>query len=787
VSSSAWSVKRSLWRFADDGGAGVALVHTHRFSAPVKLSGFELPRCWDSTGNERFLRSLRLMVIAPGGSEWNEVWSNEDLPARAPSTIRFQIIPALAARLEAWRIHPPARQPRASSLREDTVEPLSILDGNSAHGIFRWITEPMEDAARSSVIVPWQATVLPEIEIVPPSPGVAVFRHGDSVVMDNGWLRIGCSLERPRLTHLGWDQLGAGRQLDNLLASPEFPGSTMRHWTAGNGPVVVTPLWRSAPSRVSADKIQASGSRVTWKKVHLADGIALDASFALSSTSLEIELTLSVSNELIAVDAEAWRLNWNLQRTLVSHLAEIHQPFVNGRRGRCRFPAILHAPNYGSVRVEVETGDPTRNFLIVDSNLAACQSWCGIEVGVEPLANGDVRLQRGDHHIRLTLRRCEVVPAGAADLPAVRRSWASGFAFQPEGVGMSCTAVHSLAWFQMHQFADHARATDGPSGELMRSLTRYTLELGLRGAPGYGSQHWGFADTDSSISIAAGVLAEDAPAGWAETIWPRLREAGQRIRASQREGLVTCTAYTGNRGERRWSTNWWDTICFGHQDAYANALAWRGLKMLARVASRLGDRTEADACANAAAQLKQAYWPAFRHPESGLVSGWRSADGELHDYSFLFINGIAVYGLVPHNSKIALVHRIEEERMKTGFSSARFGLPGNLRPIPAAECARGHGDEDGFGRFQNGGITACMAYHWVRAMGMTGCAGVRGIEDELLAGFEDRLFGCGINDYSEFRCRDGVPCGIVGMLTDQFYVLLAILQNRGMVPPLLLE
>ena len=32
---------------------------------------------------------------------------------------------------------------------------------------------------------------------------------------------------------------------------------------------------------------------------------------------------------------------------------------------------------------------------------------------------------------------------------------------------------------------------------------------------------------------------------------------------------------------------------------------------------------------------------------TGVPRGWRSSDGELHDYSFLWVNGIVIrYGLV---------------------------------------------------------------------------------------------------------------------------------------------
>ena len=45
-----------------------------------------------------------------------------------------------------------------------------------------------------------------------------------------------------------------------------------------------------------------------------------------------------------------------------------------------------------------------------------------------------------------------------------------------------------------------------------------------------------------------------------------------------------------------------------------------------------------------------AYFRTFFDPATGVLAGWRSADGQLHDYYFLYVSGIAVdYGLVPRD------------------------------------------------------------------------------------------------------------------------------------------
>jgi len=779
--------KRHIWRFDEEGNAGLALGHTWHFTAPVSLSGFVLPRCWDMSGNPRFIRALRLLALAPGSEEWREVWQSDDLPAHAPTTVQFPAVTAVAARLEATRIHPPTRTPKTGTVREDCLDAHELLGGALPHEGFQWLSDAQPEPSPCYFDPPQLALDVAEKAL---PGGVSVERAGESVVMDNGWLRIGCSLESPRLTHLGWDQLETGRQRVNLLnlnarANP-------RNWPPGNAPFsngpFITPLRPPKPASSTDGRIRVSGSRVAWEKVPLFEGVELDAAFTLDADGLDWELTLRVAREMVVADAEAWRLAWDLQTCMVSPLAMVHKPFSNGRAGRCEFPLILHAPNHGNVRLDAETGEPRRLFLITDVDSKNNRGLCGIELGCEPLENGDARLLPGVHTARFRLRRCEVAPDGAANVPAIRRAWAGGFPFAPANAGMACMAFGGTAWFQTHQFADHARATGGESGEFVRALTRYSVELGLRNGPGYGSlPPWGFADSDPSMAIASCVMAEGAPAGWTEALWPRMRECGQRIRASLLDGVATNTAYTGNSGERAWSTNWWDTICFGYRDAYANALAWRGLNLLAGVAGRLGETADAASFADAAAQLKRAYWPCFCNPETGLAAGWRSADGKLHDHSFLFVNGISiVYGLTPPGAIAGVAQRLEDERRRMGYARARLGFPGNVRPIPVEDIARGEERRSRFGYFQNGGVSACMSHHWMGALGIAGVPGLREIEDDLLLGFEQGFFGGARNAHSEFRCRDGTPSGDVGILADQFNVLLAILQNRGLAKPLLL-
>ncbi len=132
--------------------------------------------------------------------------------------------------------------------------------------------------------------------------------------------------------------------------------------------------------------------------------------------------------------------------------------------------------------------------------------------------------------------------------------------------------------------------------------------------------------------------------------------------------------------------NWWDTIGFGHQDAYSNALGYSALRGMAALANRLGETSDAARYSSRAEAIRKAFVPAFLNPQTGVLAGWRSRDGQLHDYYFPFVNGIAVrYGLIDGELARQVMDRILAELDKVGYRDFSLGLPGNFIPIRRAD------------------------------------------------------------------------------------------------------
>ena len=137
----------------------------------------------------------------------------------------------------------------------------------------------------------------------------------------------------------------------------------------------------------------------------------------------------------------------------------------------------------------------------------------------------------------------------------------------------------------------------------------------------------------------------------------------------------------------------------------------------------------------------------FYNPATGVLAGWRSADGKLHDYYFLFVNGVAiVYGLVPPDKANRIMDRLLAKMKEVGYTHFEYGLPGNLVPVRREDYAHhilssGGGvkedGSDGFQIYQNGGATASFAYFTLQALYQLGRREeADAILFPLLAGFE---------------------------------------------------
>ena len=199
-----------------------------------------------------------------------------------------------------------------------------------------------------------------------------------------------------------------------------------------------------------------------------------------------------------------------------------------------------------------------------------------------------------------------------------------------------------------------------------------------------------------------------------------------------------------------------------------------------KLAGDLGKAGDAARYRAAADRLRDVYFKTFYNPATGVLAGWKSADGQLHDYYFLFVNGIAIhYGLVPRQQANAIMDKLLAKMKAVGYTRFDLGLPGNLIPVlrkdyvdknPRFGGGKREDNTDGFQIYENGGATGCYAYFTLAALYDLGR---RDEADHILfpmldafdkGGFSGRGANGNTNDW---RTWDGTAWGYEGFLVQQ--------------------
>ena len=476
-------------------------------------------------------------------------------------------------------------------------------------------------------------------------------------------------------------------------------------------------------------------------------------------------------------------------------LAKCHSTVLGvfQKDGTLRVPALIHCPGQGSIRITADSINGAG--LIYQAKRHARFATLGL-----PAATSDCK------RIVYTFEVVAIYP----ELPglyrddrfdAFRRNWLNVLQLNPSVGALANNTTSTSCAFCYYEYADIAALTP-PLAPGLTALTvvRQTLDRILAGGYAYGLPAPGNFSGESSDSLpslliaAANCIREGQSDDWLTTNYEGIKAWAERMLATDTSGngLVKYVV-SGNSGiwpdgfPKVRPSNWWDTIGFGHEDAYGNALAYRALgdmEMMARHAGRLAD---VDRYRSAAVKLRDVYYETFFDPSTGVLGGWRSADGDLHDYYFLWVNGIAIhYGLVSKSEADSIMDRLLAKMKEVGYDKFNMGLPGNLIAVPLKDYVhksliRGGGvlpnNSDGFQNYENGGATGCFVFFTLAALYDLGR---KAEADKILfamlneydkGGFEGRGDKGRSNDW---RRWDGTPMGYEGFLSDNYYTLLAV-------------
>jgi len=497
-----------------------------------------------------------------------------------------------------------------------------------------------------------------------------------------------------------------------------------------------------------------------------------------------------------------WEIKFDQHKNHITVLGIIPE------KNKIKTPCVMHLPDMGSFKVrskQVEQLDYTSCRVNVPVNY--------VQISF-PAATKEQGMVEYSFEIASIYPELEKIE-GDASFDGYRRAFINALQVNPNIQMLANNSSSDACGFVQYGYSEVALQTPPLVDDLNAiDLVGMTLDRFLAGQKAYGMKgyvsdaileseltNWGnqnaSLDTYPSLLITAcNYFNGTKNADWLKKNYQGLVNWAKEIlvRDADGDGLIEY-GFSGNSGT--WSgnhlmrpANWWDCIGFAHKDAYSNALAYRAMKLFAKVSEELGEIGKAKQYDAFAEKLKSNYYSTFINPETGILAGWKSEDGELHDYYFTFVNGIAIaYDLVTKEQGNKIMDNILAKIEEVGFSNFELGLPGNLIPVKHSDYT--HHDprwggslsddsNEGWQHYENGGTSGNYVYFTLRALFRLGRkADAERIMFPLLKGFEESNFQgvCKNGMSKDWRTWDGECWGYEGFLVDNYWGVLAVVEN----------
>jgi hypothetical protein len=601
-------------------------------------------------------------------------------------------------------------------------------------------------------------------------------------------LAIGLARTQPAFTYFAVDSLGQGKLAANpvqpVASAAAVPGLELKDRSTYL--LNEKPVWR----------VTCEGKVLTLRSEHVA-----------------------------GAEAPPFTLTFN-QRANHATLLGLMAP---GER-RMSLPCLLHLPDLGTLRITSRTPGlkldyDARRWKKMPAALAVHPSHAAEVPAPFPLPFVHVAFPAATAAQGSVEYRLEVVSIHPS-LPGIerdarydgfRRDWLNIFQVHARLQMLANNASSDPCSFTLFKYADLAVHTPPlAEGLTALDLVRMTLDRYLAGATGYGQVGYGCGvneadmcpwptphtslDTLPSLLLAGCSYVDGArDLAWGRAHYDKLAAWARAMFAADKDGngLVEYPG-TGNFGDRprrvRRTANWWDTINLGHEDAFSNALAYGAAVRFADLCRRLERGDDAAFFGEKAAKLRAAYAPTLLNPATGVIAGWKSADGQIHDYWFTFVQGVAItYGLLDRPLAHAVMDRLLAKMKEVGYTRFELGLPGNLIPVRKGDYVHENSPphitgepklddgSDGFQYYENGGATGCWSYFTIKALfSLSRAEDARRILHPMLAAYargEFQGFDSGGGRSRDWRTWEGKGTGYEGLLVDNYHALLAVLDD----------
>jgi len=475
-------------------------------------------------------------------------------------------------------------------------------------------------------------------------------------------------------------------------------------------------------------------------------------------------------------------------------------------KNRTCLPAILHFPDMGSLRV---TSERTGQVIGYDASRRVEPNFISITLPRATAAEGTTGYRFEEVSVYPVFPGVE-----EAKYEGFRRNFLNLFQVNPRLRVLANNSCSDPCAFTLFMSSMLARKTPMLADSLTAlDIVRMSVERYLNGMKAYGmfgyngtwedenagtdnskAQPYDYLDTYPSLVISAcNYIEGSGDIQWARKYYGSIREwLDRQIRRDRNGNGLAEYELSGNSGS--WDgvlrpANWWDTVGYGFEDAFSNALTYDALNLFTRIAELTGNTADAEIYRRHAEKLRKSYFNTFYNPRSGVLAGWKSRDGNLHDYHFLVVNSMAVYyGLVPEDKVKPVMLALWNKMQEVGYNDFTLGLPGNLVSVRKEDYTHhdprwGGGEKedgsDAFQRYENGGASLNWSFYTLEAYRKAGLTDQynkisSGIMEGIAKGsFQGTCQGSGMT--KDWKTWSGECWGYEGFLCDGYLALLALM------------
>jgi len=639
------------------------------------------------------------------------------------------------------------------------------------------------------------------------SPEVSARATQTEVRFNTPHLQVGFRLTSPAWSYLALDADGAGNTHFNLLQMPRsmdivrsgvYPSGVypvLRDQNAeylAQGPrftatTGLMPLGFLHTDYVGTTTVRGSTVRYEFTSEAASQSYVLEFTVEADRIRMHVERTSDVERR--AWTSSAWHVATNNRVTPSCALGQLT---YRGETGLLDGPLAWHFPRHGTLSISGSENALWRSDSVrpLDTNTLE------LKVGEIATGFGDYILPAGHHAADIELAvETPTLATLRDDTPAairrmLERHTLTALPFRGDtatysnnGASMHCTT--SLA--DVSAIAE--QLDEVPSLPAMEWVGR-SLQRWLDGAPSYGSgttSHGDYRLDDEYVHMSANTLGAAARfAAWessgewfARNRATLLREIESMLaRDVDGDGLVESELRVGNSGDHQWSTCWADVLSFGWKDAWANAVVFETWSLWIPVLEAHGESELAARLLASRALLKSNYFDTFYNSDTGLIAGWRSKDGALHDYGFSQLNGMAcMTELLPVEAARGVMESLVAAWDSIGLTDFRNGIPLNIWRIPEYDIG---GVVFGLpmGSYQQGGYSHHGTRVIVEALDRVGLndTAAQVLEELATTIADDTSFG-GLGSGIDWRMKDGTPSGYEGQLVEGFSVLASALRR----------